>query len=495
MEDARLRNAILIAFVLVFALKVYYLDKMPFQFDETVYGEMIAEEANHITFLPTYLGYWAPWKPGLYFITYSLFLPITSQLFTSLEWIYRSPNLLFGLINAFLVYKIIRHFSSKEFALAAALLFYSSLFAFYVEARLLMEAFAFTPILLSILFYTDKNMNPPLRFGGAALFALVATLTKSILGFMVIPLAIAYVIQNDRKNLFNPLFLLSFLAPFLGMLIFYLSLQSAGMEGVLMGDTGKFFIFDYLKDAFSNFFYGFAYMFLPSAIYLVMAFRKLFESWRTELFFSAWFALALIPLFADYQLPWYFYYLAPAFSFFAVWATQFKGKFDNFSALLLALIVISNIVLTIAVSPVLFSPSFLGESRETGLLLSGKENVLFAGSYYTLSTVISYKILSEREEEGSYKDFGYLLINSQNESEILQYQPMLDSVVSDYRTDKYEFEEENFASLFWTNSSFRKKTNISEFDYIVVSPANFTISDPHYYLWKNGTAISIYKHS
>ena len=101
MRSSIARKVMLALFLAIFLLKAFYLGEIPIQFDGTLYAEMIAEEAEEITFLPTYLGWWAPWKPGIYFITYSLFLPVTSQLFDSIEWIYKSPNLLFGIINHF----------------------------------------------------------------------------------------------------------------------------------------------------------------------------------------------------------------------------------------------------------------------------------------------------------------------------------------------------------------------------------------------------------
>ena len=107
--------ALLLLFFASFAAKCYYLDKTPFLEDETLYAEMIAEEADQLSIVPTYFGYPAPWKPGLYFITYSLLTQVT-QVFESLEWVYRVPNLLFAIISASLVFLIARRFLGTDAA-------------------------------------------------------------------------------------------------------------------------------------------------------------------------------------------------------------------------------------------------------------------------------------------------------------------------------------------------------------------------------------------
>ena len=145
MDSRAFKRLVLALFFITFLFKVFYLDKVPFHYDDTLYAEMIAQEAESLTFLPQYLDMWTPWKPGLYYITYSLFLPITSLLFTSLEWVYRAPNLIFGLLNALFFYLLVRRFATKDVSLMASLLFYSSFPAFRVEGRLLMEPFMLTP--------------------------------------------------------------------------------------------------------------------------------------------------------------------------------------------------------------------------------------------------------------------------------------------------------------------------------------------------------------
>jgi 4-amino-4-deoxy-L-arabinose transferase-like glycosyltransferase len=485
-------------FALTFLFKAYYLDKVPFQFDETMYAEMISEESENITFLPTYLGMWAPWKPGLYFIVYSLFLPVTSHLFNSLEWIYRFPNLIFGALNAFLFFLIAKRFLKEETAMAAALLFYSSWAAIYVEARLLMEVFMLTTILLSLLFYTDKKMPTLQRFAGAALFAFAAALTKSVIALMIIPLAIAFMFQNDHKNLFNPIFLLSFLAPIAGILLFAFSLSQIGMmEGVLFKDTGKFFVYEYGAKTLESLLLSLGLIVVFSAPYIVMAWRKMWSSWKNGLFFSSWFLLFLVLSFSGQPHPWYFIYIIPPLCFFTASSMEEKGKFDNFSKFLLTVIVLFTFTMVIVAGPVPDITKEIYESREIGLSLSGKENVLFVGQYYPLATAVSYKTLSERNSEGRFLDFGYVLYQGNSEWEVgdengPSAQEVVNAVVSDYNSSIYPFHRE-FAPIFWTYGAFRKQTQVEEFDYLVVSPSNITIESKEYSLLFNGTKTAVYK--
>lgn len=488
------RNFLLLLFALMFLLKAYYLDKVPIYFDGTLYGEMIAEEAEEMTFLPKYLGAWAPWKPGLFFIAYSLFLPLTSFLFDSIDWIYKSPNLLFGLLNALLFYLIAKRFVQKDAALAASLLFYSSYLVFYAETRLLMETFTLFTILLSVFFYTWREIAPWKRFLGAAAFAFLASLTKSVISFMIIPLAIAYMFQKDRAAMGNPLFLLSLLAPFLGFLLFYLALDSVGLVGeVLVKDTGKFFVYDYANYAPNRLMRGFSFLVLLNLAYIVASIRKLISSWRDHLFFSAWLLISLIPAGSGVPMPWHFYYVAPPIAFFVALSLLSKGKMDTFSLFLVPLLILPNLGFVLASDSIHQTTQF-DENREVGLMLSGKENVLIVGYYGSSTVTASYKLLSERRDLGAPLDFGYIVLHwdGRGDENLSDVPRAFDVVVEDYYTEEYEFVEGEFAQMFQTTQFLRKNTSIEKFDYIAVSPAWLNVTNPCYVLYYNGTSSKVY---
>jgi MFS family permease len=492
------RKIMLALFLAIFLLKAFYLGEIPLQFDGTLYAVMIAEEAEGITFLPTYLGWCVPWKPGLYFITYSLFLPITSQLFDSIEWIYKSPNLLFGIINAFVFYLISKRFLKPDVALAATLLFYSAYGVIYAETRLLMEVFALTPILISLLFYTDKKMGAEKRFLLAGVFALAAALTKSVIAFMLIPLALAYMLQEDRKSLNNPYFLLSLLAPFIGILLFYLALESVGLsEAVLLRDTGKFFVHNDILQLLERLYIGFLFFLVLYAAYIFVSFRKMLSSWREQLFFSAWLVLSLVPVMEGSPIPWHTYYVAPALAFFAALSLSHKGKMDSFSVFMVVLLVAINIAMPFFAEFEFTDKQTLLDARQAGLEFSGKEDALIIGAYSTSSTVSTYKILSERQETGAYLDFGCVFMNWRAEEGPPEgyLEGILNAVVRNYTTQEYVFLEGEYALMFETNLPLRKPTNITEFEHVIVSPPDITLSDPGYELTWNSTSIAAYAKS
>ncbi|MBD3398090.1 hypothetical protein GF412_02735, partial [Candidatus Micrarchaeota archaeon] len=487
MQSSIARKIMLALFLVIFLMKAVYLGQIPLQYDGTLYAEMIAEEAEEMSFLPTYLGWQAPWKPGLYFITYSLFLPVTSQLFDSIEWVYKSPNLLFGSINAFVFYLLAKRFLRPDGALAASLLFYSAYGVFYAETRLLMEVFALTPILLSLLFYTDKKMESPKRFLLAGFFALAAALTKSVIAFMIIPLALAYLLQEDRSSLKNPYFLFSLSAPFIGLAIFYLSLESVGLgEAVLLRDTGKFFMHGGFFSLLEKAYIGFLFFLIMYAAYIFVSFRKLLSSWKKQLFFSTWLLISLIPLMEGSPIPWHTYYIAPALAFFAAFSlSSNKGRMDSFSVLVLCVLVAINIAMPVFAAFEFTESASLCDARKTGLDFSGKEKVLIFGQYGTSTVAATYKILSERQETGEHLDFGYVILNWREEWEGKPppegyFGEMLNALVQDYGTQEFGFLEGEYAYMFETNQSIRRPTNITKFEYVLVSPPNIPLNDSRY---------------
>ena|GEM_PF-1653602 len=493
MDSKSFKRLILALFFITLLFKIFYLDKVPFHYDDTLYAEMIAQEAESLTFLPKYLDMWTPWKPGLYYIFYSLFLPITSAIFASLEWTYRFPNLIFGLMNAFLFYKLAQRFATNDISLMASLLFYSSFSAFRVEGRLLMEPMMLTLILVSLLFYTSKKLLPSKRFGGAALFSFLASITKSVVSFTIVPLSLAALYQKDRKFLKNPLFLISLLAPFLGLLVFYLSLQSLNLaEGVLLKDTGKFVMFDYAELFPETVPTGLIYFFFATGIYLVISLKMIADNWKKEIFFTVWTLISLVIIFSGEPHEWYFYYVIPAFSFFVASALPNKGKADNFSALILLILVVFNISLSM-LSIESANLAYFWDSKEIGTMLAGKENVLVAGSFSKNTIIVAYKILLERQMYGEPLDFGYLIFQDRN-GQIYEgkWEEIVNDIVVDYGTDKYYFEEENFAALVWQSHGFKKKTSITEFDYVVVTPPEYKLNNPDFYLCHNASKTVVY---
>lgn len=467
--DKRAVLALSLLLLLSLAFKLYYLDKAPFMEDESLYAVMIAEEAESPSFLPTYFGYAAPWKPGLYFLTYSLLLPVTSMLFSSPEWAYRFPNLLFSAASAFLVFLLARRFTSRDAAIFASLLFFSSITSFYVETRLLMEPMALTLILASLVFYTRKKASPA-DFLAAGALALLAALTKSVIALCIPLLALAYFWTRERSALRSPTFLLSLLGTPLGLAIFFLALLPTGYAmDIFLIDLGQAVVYDYSDSLgfalrnLSNIF-GFLFLFLVAALPF---FKKKQEA---EPMLVLWALIILVPLLASTFRTWYLYYFLPPLSIFAASAIIEKGRADSFALLLLFAFVLGGMTV--------FSVSFaeweggtygmLGGARELGISLAGDTSTLFVGSYYYNTVAICHKSIEERRVSGEPLDFGYILVR--NPWEVEDYDAYVQAFAEDYYTDEYEVEDARYAQFFWNSTPFRKGTEIPSFRTIVSSP-------------------------
>jgi len=486
-----LKRLVLLFFAIVFLAKFMCLGSIPFSYDETLYAEMVSEELEHPSFLPTYLGYPAPWKPGLSFFAYSLFLPLSSAVFDSLEYIYRLPVLVFGLLNAYLFYLLAKRFYGEDAALLSSLLFYASLSDFYIESRLLMEPFMLTTILASLIFYTNNKMPDSRRFALAALFAILSAFTKSVIGLVIPAFAILYIFQFERKKLSSPAFLFSLLAVPLGLLIFWLSLSPLGLaEKVFFTDTGKMFVYDYSAEIMNNITMGATTIVIFTLPILAAGAISLLSRWKGNYMFAAWFLLAFAMLLLG-QRWWYYYYVTPPICLFAALLMLKKdGRMDGFAIMLVAMLAAISVSIAVFTQWNPNEQEYFQEAKGVGLSLSGKDNVLFLGQYSGNTVSITYKILDERHREGRYRDFGYILLDGikHNMSETFAR-----DFVQDYWRDDYDMEEHNFAAIFWHDKIFRKNTNISEFDYVVVSPPVENLSLDGYWVDFPGNYSTVYK--
>ncbi|MEM4272398.1 MAG: glycosyltransferase family 39 protein, partial [Candidatus Bilamarchaeaceae archaeon] len=483
----RKKAAIIAAlFALVFLFKLYYLGKAPFSEDEALYAEMIEEAGENPSFLPTYFGYPAVWKPGTYFIAYSHFLPFTKALFTPFEIIYRFPNLLFSLLSAYLVYLLCRRFGGEDAGILSALAFACAPIGAHVDGRLLMEPLVLVPILASMYFYT-KEKKTALDYLLAGAFAFFAAILKYLFALLIPALAIIYFLASERKNLRNPAFIISLFGAPLGISAFFLALSSVGMGGeIFLIDAGRGFAYgagNPLAHALSNLSSAFGFLFLYFAAGITILMRK--ERPKIAPFMLAWAGFLFIMLFSATFRQWYLYYSLPPFAFIAGLAMAEKGKADSFSILLASVFVFVNLA-CFALSfqeweGTLYPSAY--EAKAVGLSLAGGNSTMFIGGQYVLGIALCYKALQERATFGHPEDFGYVMmrqvevVNGSSrewkppphftEDEMKAYAL---AFITDYHAGNYTVEEDNFFQYFWNETTFRRKTLLREFNTIVVSP-------------------------
>lgn len=458
-------SRILLLLVCSFLFHLIFIAAHPFYLDEVLYTGMIDEQKEHLTLVPTYLGYEAGWKPPLFFWVFSFITKISALMSNSFELVYRLPNILFAMANVVLAYLVFRKALGKEGAYFAAALYAFAFVFVYTNERLLIDTFATTMILASIYFYTGEAKGWK-KFAPGGLFMFLAFLSKSFVAFVIPAVAVAYLFQNRRKELFSAAFIVSLAAIPLALGIHYFSLEKSVADEVffidMMGKLGKEGQFMERLGGTVN------TLFVFLNILLVASIAGFAYSWKENYAMSAWFALGLLASIGSYMLPWYFYAVLPPMVFFAIRFMQRdpgSGKcvMDDFFKFVFVLAVGINILLAYAWFNFLVE---VGEEKTVGLFLAGKGNVAIIGDYGPASTVIAYKLLEEKGKYGERQDFGWIIIPKAG----LNGEILLDFML-DYRTDKYEVNEENFVRLFWTQEIFRKKTNASDFEYVVVSGA------------------------
>jgi 4-amino-4-deoxy-L-arabinose transferase-like glycosyltransferase len=342
----RKKAAIIAAlFALVFLFKFYYLDKAPLSEDEVLYAEMIEESGENPAFLPTYFGYLAIWKPGTYFIIYSLFLPFAKAIFTSFESIYRAPNLLFALISTYLVYLLSKRFGGEDVGILSALAFACSPIGIHVDGRLLMEPLMLVPILASMYFYTkEKKTASDFLIAGA--FAFFAAMLKYVFALLIPALAIIYFLTSERKNLQNPAFIVSLFGAPLGILAFFFALNSVGMGNeIFVSDVGRGVAYGAettgVMYALKNFSWAFGFLFLYFAAAVAIVMNK--DKPKVEPFIIAWAAFLFFLFFSTTFRQWYLYYSLPPLAFIAGRAMVEKGKADDLSIMFAVVFVLVSL--------------------------------------------------------------------------------------------------------------------------------------------------------
>ncbi len=446
-----------------FLLHLAFITSHPFYLDEALYAEMIWEMEDHPTLVPMFFGYEAGWKPPMFFWTFAAATALTQQIFSNPEFAYRLPNVLFAMANVVLFHLLARKWLGKETApYATAFYAFSALFL-YTNERLLIDTLAVTFILGSICAYVELRGARRFALGGALLF--FAVLTKSVVGFIVPAVAVAYFIQHERRELLNPVFILSLAAIPLALGVHYFSLSPEAAQGIFFRDMGGKVVGDgaeLVERVGSSFMSGLSFL---NAL-LVLSAAGLLLRWRENYAMAAWYALAVFPLLGGAFMAWYFYAVLPPMAFFATLLMAHdpktgKTNIDGFFKFVFALVIGINILVSLLWFERLMD---IGELKMVGEFLEGKKNVAFVGSYGAAASAVVYKALGERAENGSAEDFGWVIVpmNSINDT-------MIRDFALDYRTSKYEANEEDFERLFWSGEIFRKKTGVERFDWLVVS--------------------------
>lgn len=456
------RTLILILVAIYLLTRLPLLQFLPLVQDENLHSIMAEEQAEHLTLIPTFMGYPVSWKPAPFIWAYSAL----SRMPLPIEARYRLPSLLFGLITIPPLFLLLRNLGlSRNLAFFSILMFLFSLVSLYPDDAMHADAMAFFFTTCSLYLYTmqDPKIQKNWMFVLAALFAGLAFLTKLVVAFIIPVLAVVYFYDKDksRKTFRNPFFLLSLLVVPLLFILYFFLLESAGLgqESYVLDIVGKMANPQGIGSQANSFFGSFYVVLVGLGLWFALSLFGFKRYWKGNLTMAAWYVLTLFPFLTSSYMPWYYLPVMPAIAYFAAMlliVDEGKERTDGFFAMIFGIMLVISAVICLSFYSGLYS-SFLPQ-KEAGLLLAGKENVIVLGSY--APGIISYKMITEIDTMGRPLDIGWILYT--NDSEELNSE-----FLKNYSSDRYPVRQGSFSLMFHSLEIFRKDTNITKPEYVV----------------------------
>lgn len=465
-ENRRLLLLILAAVYLI--SRLFLLDAVPFVKDEGLYSVMIEEQIENATSVVTLFDYPVAWKPPLFFWTSGFFIQYLRGFdFLPIEAVYRLPNTLFGLINVFLVFFILEKLlKERDEAFLATLLYATFFVAVHTDSRVLTDTLCGTTLLLAVWFYINGLKNRGYFLLGGA-FTFITYFVKQTNAALIPVVALVYLFEKDKRKLFDPIFLLSLLAFPIAMWVYGLSVSHLNPPDASFIATAMSFNKYILENSILNklniesLMSSLIPFFISMSAWLSISFFGLWKNWKRSLTLSVWFLFIAFPFIAGGWMLWYFYPVLFPIAYFSLQllirdkdGKKIKDKF--FYGVFFVLILM---VFGLGLWNHLDINKTFGHEKNAGEFLAGKENVLIVGTY--APSIPSYKMLEEKRANGSWLDFGWIILNNKSGE---QYYPF----INDYYANHTEVIDGNFAGLFAIRKIHRKDTNISSFDYICV---------------------------
>ncbi|MFH1785020.1 MAG: hypothetical protein ABH842_01195 [Candidatus Micrarchaeota archaeon] len=438
-------------------IRVPIIDYVPFVQDEAFYSVMIEEQIENPTLIVTLFDYPVGWKPPLFFWISGFFVQFLRDLPIPIEAVYRLPNLLFGLMNAILVFFIFEKFTKrKDEAFLMALAYVTLGLNIHTELRVLTDTLCGTFIFAGVLAYINGLKDEKLFVLGG-IFTFLAYFVKQTNAATVPIVAVAYLFQNDKKKIMAPIFLLSLLA-------FPMAMMAEGTittsEPVSMTNyVAKNLIIE--KLTIENIIGSIIGIFPLTVAWCILAMFGFVKSWKENLAITVWFILGIFPLIASTLMPFYFYPIIPPLVYLGVKYLSMENgkiKLDKFFYYVFSVVIILSFVVGFF-AHLSYEEKF-SPQKNAGEFLVGKENVLIIGTY--MPDVAAYKMLEEKRETGSWLDYG-LITMLRNTSEEEYY-----IFIQNYSENHSYVIDSNFAGAFTIPAIYRKDTNITKFDYIAI---------------------------
>jgi 4-amino-4-deoxy-L-arabinose transferase-like glycosyltransferase len=451
---------LLLLVCLTLAIRIAFTGAWPLIKDENLYARMTDELLMKPTLIPAFLGFEVAWRPAAYFYAYAPFVAFLSALNIQAELIYRLPSVFFFALCTAIFYQFTLEYCKKRnTALAAALVFTLNPLSVYVSNTALTDTLLLL-FILSALFCYQRALSSRRFFLPAATFLALAFFTKTVVAFIIVPLALCMFFLKKKPA--EPLLWASFLAIPLSIAAYYLMFESKeafyneffkNATSKLPSGTG---FAETLAERFWSSFLPFAALCLVWLGFFAIGLAKNFKK---HAFFLLWLAFIIFSISGGGGMPWYYLPIIPAISFFAALAICPKDEFDNLTIVLF----ITLLLFTLGGLVYFYSLGMPEISeRQAGLFAAGKQNVLVFGRYPP--AVFFYK--AHTEKMGGTSSFCW--INSLNASDVNDTASVL-GAFHNYSTFRENDSFSEMTDLFWRKQIYKMPCSISRFDWLITA--------------------------
>jgi hypothetical protein len=252
-------------------------------------------------------------------------------------------------------------------------------------------------------------------------------------------------------------------------------LNSAGLSGELYSSEMTSHLVKDDIGATMNAFIGSMTHFIPGCgIWFALSLAGLWLYGRREPFMAVWYMFILFPLISGNFMIWYYLPVMPAIAYFAALTLvkhDGEERLDKFFMIIFSMMLLASVALCLMVYATIYGDYM--PQKDVGMMMAGKENVLVLGRYNP--AILTYKMLNE----GSYgrvRDVGWILEQKNMPKEDAG------ALIQDYHKQVANMTDGSFSAMFTAQDwSFRKDTNITSFDYVVlvgqdaVMPGNYSV--------------------
>ena len=446
---------------------------------------------QHTSLLPTLFSQELAWRPALPFYLLAPFSQLLLNLPLPIEFAYRSPSVIFGAACVLLLYLFTKElYNNGDLALLAAAIFASNPLAIYVNNTVLVDSLLLFFMLLSLLCYV-RGMRNEKYFLAAGAFAFLAFMVKTVVAFIIVPLAVALLFFHSRSLLKNRYFLFSLLAIPLAIAAYFLMFSDKQMffDEFAKNVTQK------LPSSQDGQDFGALLNRLWVSFWLFLAFCIVWLGFyasgillyaRKHQFLLFWCSFIIFAISGGAGMPWYYLPILPPLCIFAALPILASQRADKFTLLMMLFLLGASAVL----STYFYVQNTLGFAtfweKDAGIYLQGKNNTLLIGGYP--SGTLFYKLHYESPRTA----FCWVFMPAPQNATTEEIRGFIYSYGSYNPSSSYG----RLTDFFWEKRDFRLPCKAPEkFDYVAAVNLNASIMAalPDYVKTKEFQNLTVYE--